>query len=52
MRYVRLTEEEVIGIGAEAADLEYLNHVEELAMDIADYRHRGGNMDHIAFLHQ
>lgn len=35
-----------------AANFEYLNHIEELSVDVTDNRYRSSNVDHIALLHQ
>lgn len=47
-----LTKKQVIRVGTESSDLEYLNHVEELPVDISDHRDRSRNVDHIALFHQ
>jgi hypothetical protein len=46
------TEEKVVGVGAEAADPKYLDHVEKLPMDISNDSDRSRNVDDIALLHQ
>lgn len=47
-----LTKKQVVCIGTESSDLEYLNHVEELSVDISDHRDRSRNVDDIALFHQ
>jgi len=46
------TEKEVVRIRAEATDLEDLDQVEELAVNVSDDRDRGGDVYHIALLHE
>lgn len=46
------TEEQVVCVGAKASYPEYLNHVEELAVDVADDGDGGINVDDIALFHQ
>ena len=47
-----LTEKQVVCIRAEAANLEDLDHVKELAMDIPDDGDRSSNVHHIALFHE
>ena len=47
-----LTKKEIIGIGTESANLENLDHIEELAMDVSYHGDGRSDMDHIALLHQ
>lgn len=45
-------EEEIVGVGTVAANLEDLNHVEELSVYVSHYRHRREDVHDIALLHQ
>ena len=48
----RRTKEEIIGVGAEASNLEDLDHIEELAMYVAYDCNGSGDVNNVAFLHQ
>ena len=47
-----LTKEEIVGVGTVAANLEDLNHVEELSVYVSHYCHRRQDVHDIALLHQ
>lgn len=47
-----LTQEEVVGVRARPTNLEYLHHIKELAVDVADNRHGRSDVHHIALLHE
>lgn len=46
------TQEKIIGVGTGPSNLEYLNHVEELAVDIAHDGNRCPDVHDIALLHE
>ena len=46
------TKEKIICVRTKATNLEDLQHVKELAVDIADYSHWGGYVNDIALLHE
>lgn len=46
------TKEEVVCVWAVAANLEYLDEVEELAVDVADNCDGGADVDDIALAHE
>ena len=46
------TQEQIVGIWAGSPNLEYLYHVEELAVDVADDGDGGSDVHHIALLHK
>jgi hypothetical protein len=46
------TEEQVVRIWAESANLKNLNHVEKLPVNVSYYRNGGCDVNHIALLHQ
>jgi hypothetical protein len=46
------TQEQIVRVRAGPADLEYLHHVEELAMDITNHSDGRANVHHIALLHK
>ena len=48
----RLTQEKIIGVRTEASNLEYLNHIKELAVYVSNHCDRGGDMYNIALLHE
>lgn len=45
------TEKKIVCIWTETPNLEYLQHVEELAMNVPDNRHRRRDVYHIALFH-
>lgn len=47
-----VTEEEVVGVWAVAADSENLNEVEELAVDVPHYGDRCADVDDVALAHE
>lgn len=47
-----VTQEEVVGVGAPAADLEDFDQVVELAVDVAHHRHGRLDVHHVALAHQ
>ena len=47
-----LTQEQVVGIGAETSNFEDLEHVEELAMYVSHNRNRRRDMYNIGLFHQ
>lgn len=49
---VKLTKEQVIGIRTKPSNLEYLQHIEELPMYVANHRHRRRDVYDITLLHQ
>jgi hypothetical protein len=46
------TEEQIVGVRTRPANLKYLHHVEELAVDVADYGDGRADVHHVALLHE
>jgi hypothetical protein len=46
------TQKQIVGVRAGPADLEYLHHVEELAVNITNHCNRRADVHHVALLHQ
>lgn len=46
------TEEKVVGVWTRATDFEYLEQIEELAVDVTDNGHGSLDMDDIALFHE
>jgi hypothetical protein len=46
------TQEQIIGVWTRPADLEYLHHVEELAVNVAHNGHGRSDVHHIALFHK
>lgn len=47
-----LTQEEVVCVRTWPTNLEYLHHIEKLAMDITNDSDRRSNVHHVALLHE
>lgn len=47
-----VAQEEIVCVGAGAANLEYLEHVEELAVDVANHSDGRQDMHHVGLVHE
>lgn len=47
-----VAQKEIVRVGAEAANLEYLEHVEELAVDVANHGDRRQDVHHVGLVHE
>lgn len=48
----RLTEEQIVCVGAESPDAKYLQQIKELAMDVPHHSNRRLDVDDVALLHE